>query len=445
MIETGVVKDSSYAILSDKIRSKQAIIGVIGMGYVGLPLAMELATADFSVIGVDIDALKIEKLADGKSHIIDIPTDRVQAVIADDKFLPTTDYATLKAADVISICVPTPLTKSHEPNMSYIEDTVARLKPVLSKGTLLVLESTTYPGTTRELIACEFEKDGWVIGEDIFICFSPERIDPGNKQFQPKQVPKVVGGMTEKCLALGQQYYAHAFDTIVPVSTPEIAEMTKLLENTFRSINIAFINEMSMLCEELGIDLWEAIDAAKTKPFGFMPFYPGPGVGGHCIPLDPMYLYWKGKEKNFFSRFIELAQQVNTSMPKHVVELASQALNRHGKALSTSKVLLVGVAYKSDIDDVRESPGLHVYEQLKQADAQLDVLDPFVTIFRDEAGRIVRPVSVVGNMSDYDCAIIMTKHSNIDYDVLLKSCDCIIDTRNVWTEKKANVFKIGGV
>ncbi|WP_312025303.1 nucleotide sugar dehydrogenase [Listeria booriae] len=445
MMKAGTMKKNSYEVLSDKIKTKQATIGVIGMGYVGLPLAMELATEGFSVLGVDIDALKIAELADGKSHIIDTPTTTVREAIANNTFLPTTDYSTLQKANVISICVPTPLTKSHEPDMSYIQDTIARLKPALQKGTLLVLESTTYPGTTRELIASEFEKDGWVIGEDIFICFSPERIDPGNKRFEPKQVPKVVGGMTGNCLALGQQYYAHAFDTIVPVSTPEIAEMTKLLENTFRSINIAFINEMSMLCEELGIDLWEAIDAAKTKPFGFMPFYPGPGVGGHCIPLDPMYLYWKGKEKNFFSRFIELAQQVNTSMPKHVVELASQALNKHGKSLSTSKVLLVGMAYKNDIDDVRESPALHVYEQLKQADAQMDVLDPFVTSFRDEAGNLVTPLATVADMSDYDCAIIMTKHSHIDYDALLKSCNCIIDTRNVWNEKKANVYKIGSV
>ncbi|MBC1457142.1 nucleotide sugar dehydrogenase [Listeria newyorkensis] len=433
----------NYEILTNKMAQKEAVIGVIGMGYVGLPLAMEFATEGFQVIGVDLDAGKVETLSLGKSHIIDIPETLIGEALQNQRFQATTDYQELAKANIISICVPTPLTKSHEPDMSYINDTVSRLKPVIQKGTLLVLESTTYPGTTRDLIHAAFEKEGWTTGEDLFICFSPERIDPGNKQFKPKEVPKVVGGMTEKCSALGQLYYENAFDTVVPVSTPEIAEMTKLLENTFRSINIAFINEMSLLAEELGIDLWEAIDAAKTKPFGFMPFYPGPGVGGHCIPLDPMYLYWKGKEKNFFSRFIDLAQQVNTSMPKHVVEIASKALNKQGKSLSQSRILLVGMAYKNDIDDVRESPALHVYEHLKEANAILTVLDPFVTSFRDASGKIVHPESEITDIEAYDGVIIMTKHSTIDYDQILETSSCIIDTRNVWTKPHAHVYKIG--
>lgn len=433
----------NYEILTNKMAQKEAVIGVIGMGYVGLPLAMEFASEGFQVIGVDLDASKVETLSLGKSHIIDIPETLIGEALQNQRFQATTDYQELAKANIISICVPTPLTKSHEPDMSYINDTVSRLKPVIQKGTLLVLESTTYPGTTRDLIHAAFEKEGWTTGEDLFICFSPERIDPGNKQFKPKEVPKVVGGMTEKCSALGQLYYENAFDTVVPVSTPEIAEMTKLLENTFRSINIAFINEMSLLAEELGIDLWEAIDAAKTKPFGFMPFYPGPGVGGHCIPLDPMYLYWKGKEKNFFSRFIDLAQQVNTSMPKHVVEIASKALNKQGKSLSQSRILLVGMAYKNDIDDVRESPALHVYEHLKEANAILTVLDPFVTSFRDASGKIVHPESEITDIEAYDGVIIMTKHSTIDYDQILETSSCIIDTRNVWTKPHAHVYKIG--
>ncbi|MBC1358023.1 nucleotide sugar dehydrogenase [Listeria booriae] len=434
---------NNYEILEHKILQKEAVVGVIGMGYVGLPLAMEFASEGFQVIGVDLDAGKVETLSFGKSHIIDIPEAVIGEALQNQRFQATTDYQELAKANIISICVPTPLTKSHEPDMSYINDTVSRLKPVIQKGTLLVLESTTYPGTTRDLIYTEFEKEGWTTGEDLFICFSPERIDPGNKQFKPKEVPKVVGGMTEKCSALGQLYYENAFDTVVPVSTPEIAEMTKLLENTFRSINIAFINEMSLLAEELGIDLWEAIDAAKTKPFGFMPFYPGPGVGGHCIPLDPMYLYWKGKEKNFFSRFIDLAQQVNTSMPKHVVEIASKALNKQGKSLSQSRILLVGMAYKNDIDDVRESPALHVYEHLKEANAKLTVLDPFVTSFRDASGEIVRPENEIADLAMYDGVIIMTKHSTIDYNQILENSSCIIDTRNVWTKSYDHVYKIG--
>ncbi|WP_260510527.1 nucleotide sugar dehydrogenase [Listeria booriae] len=434
---------NNYEILKHKILQKEAVVGVIGMGYVGLPLAMEFASEGFQVIGVDLDAGKVETLSLGKSHIIDIPEAVIGEALQNQRFQATTDYQELAKANIISICVPTPLTKSHEPDMSYINDTVSRLKPVIQKGTLLVLESTTYPGTTRDLIYAEFEKEGWATGEDLFICFSPERIDPGNKQFKPKEVPKVVGGMTEKCSALGQLYYENAFDTVVPVSTPEIAEMTKLLENTFRSINIAFINEMSLLAEELGIDLWEAIDAAKTKPFGFMPFYPGPGVGGHCIPLDPMYLYWKGKEKNFFSRFIDLAQQVNTSMPKHVVEIASKALNKQGKSLSQSRILLVGMAYKNDIDDVRESPALHVYEHLKEANAKLTVLDPFVSSFRDASGEIVRSENEIADLATYDGVIIMTKHSTIDYNQILENSSCIIDTRNVWTKSYDHVYKIG--
>ncbi|MBA3927622.1 nucleotide sugar dehydrogenase [Listeria sp. W9-0585] len=434
---------SNYEALTNKILQKEAVVGVIGMGYVGLPLAMEFASEGFQVIGVDVDARKVETLSLGKSHIIDISEKAIGEALQNQRFRATTDYQELEKANIISICVPTPLTKSHEPDMSYINETISRLKPVIQKGTLLVLESTTYPGTTRDLIHIEFEKEGWVTGEDLFICFSPERIDPGNKQFKPKEVPKVVGGMTEKCSALGQLYYENAFDTVVPVSTPEIAEMTKLLENTFRSINIAFINEMSLLAEELGIDLWEAIDAAKTKPFGFMPFYPGPGVGGHCIPLDPMYLYWKGKEKNFFSRFIDLAQQVNTSMPKHVVEIASKALNKQGKSLSQSRILLVGMAYKNDIDDVRESPALHVYEHLKDANAKLTVLDPFVSSFRDASGEIIHPENEVADLAAYDGVIIMTKHSTIDYDQILETSSCIIDTRNVWTKSYDHVCKIG--
>ncbi|MBC1435169.1 nucleotide sugar dehydrogenase [Listeria rocourtiae] len=434
---------SHYDILTNKILQKEAVVGVIGMGYVGLPLAMEFALGDFQVIGVDLDVSKVESLSFGKSHIIDIPETVISDALKNQRFQATTDYQELAKANIISICVPTPLTKSHEPDMRYINDTVSRLKPVIQKGTLLVLESTTYPGTTRDLIYAEFEKEGWTTGEDLFICFSPERIDPGNKQFKPKEVPKVVGGMTEKCSILGQLYYENAFDTVVPVSTPEIAEMTKLLENTFRSINIAFINEMSLLSEQLGIDLWEAIDAAKTKPFGFMPFYPGPGVGGHCIPLDPMYLYWKGKEKNFFSRFIDLAQQVNTSMPKHVVEMTGKALNNQGKSLSQSRILLIGVAYKNDIDDVRESPALHVYEYLKDANAKLTVLDPFVTSFRDASGEIIHPENEIANIGVYDGVIIMTKHSAVDYDQILEKSSCIIDTRNVWKKPHAHVHKIG--
>lgn len=429
--------------LIEKLSTKTAKVGVIGMGYVGLPLAIEFAKQDFTVLGFDVDETKVTTLNAGKSHIIDVPTAEVAEMTAENKFSAHTDFAKLNEADTISICVPTPLTVSHEPDMSYVKAAVASIAKHMKRGTLIVLESTTYPGTTRELIATELTKIGYTVGEDVFICFSPERIDPGNTEFASKNVPKVVGGITATCATLGHAYYSQVFTEVVQVSTTEVAEMTKLLENTFRSINIAFINEMAVLCEKLEIDLWEVIDAAKTKPFGFMPFYPGPGVGGHCIPLDPMYLYWKGKEKNHFSRFIELAQQINTAMPNHVTQIVGNALNKKSKSISGARILMVGVAYKADIDDVRESPALDVYDELHKLGADLHVYDPFVTQFKDSDGNMVQTTTDM--MHYYDAIVIMTKHTNIDYNAILNENDCIIDTRNIWKEKHAHVHKIGSM
>ncbi|MBC2160842.1 nucleotide sugar dehydrogenase [Listeria booriae] len=429
--------------LLEKINTKTAKIGVIGMGYVGLPLAIEFAKKDFQVLGFDVDTKKVATLNDGKSHILDVPTAEVAIAKAKKCFEASSDFAALNEVDIISICVPTPLTASHEPDMSYVKTAVASITQHMKRGTLIVLESTTYPGTTRELIADELEKAGDKVGTEVFVCFSPERIDPGNTEFDSKDVPKVVGGITSDCVMLGRAYYSQVFKEVVPVSTTEVAEMTKLLENTFRSVNIAFINEMAVLCEKLGIDLWEVIGAAKTKPFGFMPFYPGPGVGGHCIPLDPMYLYWKGKEKNHFSRFIELAQQINTAMPTHVTQIVSNALNKKQKSISGARLLIVGVAYKSDIDDVRESPALEVYEELKQLGANIEVYDPFVASFRDAKNNKIQTNSKLTN--NHDAIVIMTKHSNIDYTAILENNDCIIDTRNIWNEKYEHVHKIGSM
>ncbi|PNP89416.1 UDP-N-acetyl-D-glucosamine dehydrogenase, partial [Listeria newyorkensis] len=347
-----------YETMQEKINTKNGTVGVIGLGYVGLPLAIEFAEAGYNVIGFDIHAGKVNQLMQGDSYIIDITNQKLATVVQSAHFTPTTDFSKLSEVDAVCICVPTPLTKSQEPDMSYIIAAVTEIKRYMKPGMLITLESTTYPGTTEELIQAEIEALGYRVGEDFFLCFSPERVDPGNKTFQTKNTPKVLGGTTPNCCQLGEALYSKVIDHVYLVSSTKVAEMTKLLENTFRSINIAFINEMAMLCEALDMNIWEVVDAAATKPFGFMKFTPGPGIGGHCIPLDPMYLSWKAKGANFFSRFIELAQETNKKMPEQVIHKVSQALNSAYKSMRGSKVLVLGMAYKPDIDDVRESPAL---------------------------------------------------------------------------------------
>ncbi|MCA5014450.1 MULTISPECIES: nucleotide sugar dehydrogenase [unclassified Enterococcus] len=436
-------------IFLDKVKTKEMKIGVIGLGYVGLPLAMEFAQEGYSVVGIDIDEQKVATLNQGQSHIIDISNAVVNDSIDSGNFTATTDFSAIKTLDAVSICVPTPLNKNQEPDISYIETTIDQLLDNYGQPLLMVLESTTYPGTTRELLADRFAAAGYQVDQDYFVCFSPERVDPGNEMYQTKQIPKVIGGISEASTEIAQKLYEDVLDEIVPVSSPETAEMSKLLENTFRSINIAFVNEMALMCDRMGVNIWESIDAASTKPFGYMPFYPGPGVGGHCIPLDPMYLHWKGKQDKFFSQFIELSQMINMNMPYKVVEKVQEALDSIGKSIKSSKILLLGMAYKSNIDDVRESPALDVYEILNEKDCQLDVLDPFVTSFKDKVGnQIAVRMNTMIDYSEYDCVVVLTKHDIFDYDKILEESQTIVDMRYSWKahagELQDKIFTIGG-
>jgi UDP-N-acetyl-D-glucosamine dehydrogenase len=355
--------------LLERFAAHDATVGVVGLGYVGLPLAVEFAAAGFNVIGYDVSAAKVEKLNSAGSYIPDIPAGQIAPLVAAGKLRATTDAGDLAAADAISICVPTPLRKTKDPDMSYIIQAVETVKQIAHKGLLVVLESTTYPGTTTELIVPQLEALGFTVGEDVFVAFSPERIDPGNKTYQVRNTPKVIGGVTPDCTEVTTGLYCAAVDHVVPVSSPTAAEMVKLLENTFRAVNIGLVNEMALMCDKLGVDTWEVIEAAATKPFGFMPFFPGPGLGGHCIPVDPHYLSWKLKTLNYNARFIELASEINTSMPYHVVDKIVDALNDDSKSVRGSRVVVLGVAYKRDVDDVRESPALDVIGLLREKGA----------------------------------------------------------------------------
>ncbi|MGC7948029.1 nucleotide sugar dehydrogenase [Bacillus sp. II_CA] len=434
-----------YNELINKIENNNAKVGVIGLGYVGLPLAVELAKAGYDVYGIDLDTKKVDQLLNNNSYIIDISSEEIKAINTEYKFTPTSDFKIIEKLDAVSICVPTPLTKSQEPDMSYIKSAMNEIKKYMHKGLLITLESTTYPGTTEELIEMELNKQGYIVGEDYFLCFSPERVDPGNVHYNTKNTPKVLGGTTEKCTELGVKLYSGFIDTVVPVSSPKIAEMSKLLENTFRSINIAFINEMAMLCDKLGIDIWETVDAANTKPFGFMKFTPGPGIGGHCIPLDPMYLAWKAKGSNFFSRFIETAQEINKHMPEYVYNKISYALNKHQKSVMGSRILLLGMAYKPNIDDLRESPGLEIYELLRDGGAQVEYNDPHAQLFKDKYGEKVSSVELnYSGLSEYDCVILITNHRAYNNEMIIENSKLIVDTRNAFKDfSDAKIIKLG--
>ncbi|WP_163653212.1 nucleotide sugar dehydrogenase [Listeria sp. PSOL-1] len=440
------IQEQPKELLLSKIKAREAKVGVIGLGYVGLPLAMELVFAGYTVVGIDIDLTKVESLNQGKSHILDVPEEHIEKAIQRGQFQATDDFSMIGELDTVSVCVPTPLNENQEPDISFITFTAEKILAHMKNPLLILLESTTYPGTTRELFADKFEYSGKRVDEDYFLCFSPERVDPGNEKFQTKSIPKVIGGLTPGSSELAESLYSKVLDEVVLVSSPETAEMSKLLENTFRSVNIAFVNEMALMCERMGLDIWEAIDAAATKPFGFMPFYPGPGVGGHCIPLDPMYLHWKGKQNKFFNKFIETAQEINMNMPYHVVNKIQDALNTQGKSLKDSQVLLVGAAYKADINDVRESPSLDIYEILKKQEAVVSVLDPFVANFRDQNGKLVHVAkSDMCQFSQYDCVVLLTKHSTINYDELMKESKIIVDMCHVYKEQKIDkVHRIGG-
>ncbi|AWB46952.1 UDP-N-acetyl-D-glucosamine dehydrogenase [Paenibacillus sp. CAA11] len=431
--------------LLEAIETKEAVLGVVGLGYVGLPLAVEMVKQGFRVVGIDLDVNKMEKLSRGESYIHDISNETLAEVNATGRFKPTADYSALQEMDAVSICVPTPLSENQDPDTSYIVMVVDQIKQYMKPGLLITLESTTYPGTTEELIQRELESLGYQAGRDFFLCFSPERVDPSNTNFNTFNTPKVIGGTTEACLHLGTALYSKYVQTVVPVSSPKVAEMSKLLENTFRSVNIAFINEMAMMCDRMGIDIWEVIDAAKTKPFGFMPFYPGPGIGGHCIPLDPMYLSWKAKGFRFYSQFIELAQSTNDNMPYYVVNKTSKILNEYAKSIKKSHILVLGMAYKPDISDLRESPGLEVYELFKESGALVDYYDPYATSFRDRHGMTVQSIAYsTEGLRQYDCIVLVTNHSNFDYEEIASLGVPILDTRNAFRSYPLpHVYKIG--
>jgi len=416
--------------LLDKIRKKTARVGIIGMGYVGLPLAVEFANAGFKVTGLDVDAERIRSLQSGHSHIPDVPSDRVKELLKDGRLNPTTDPAVLKTMDTITICVPTPLRKTKDPDLSYIMSSVEVICRSLRPGQLIILESTTYPGTTNEMVLPELEKAGLKVGKDFFLAFSPERVDPGNKKYTTRNTPKIVGGITPDCTQLACALYEQAIEKVIPVSSTKVAETVKLLENTFRSVNIGLVNEIALMSYKLGIDVWEVIDAAATKPFGFLPFYPGPGIGGHCIPIDPFYLSWKARQIGFEARFIDLAGQVNGRMPEYVVEKISEALNDQGKCLKGSRMLIVGVAYKKDINDVRESPALDIISLLIRRGVEISYHDPFVPVL--EVGGVGQRSNDldVETLSDQDCVVIVTNHSLLDYQRIVKSSKLIMDTRN---------------
>lgn len=423
--------------LLTKINEQKAVIGVVGLGYVGLPLLMEFVEEGFKTIGFDIDDKKVNSLNAGKSYIKHIESARVQKVRSSNLFEATTDFARIKEVDCILICVPTPLTKHREPDVSYIANTSATISKYLQKGQLVVLESSTYPGTTEELMKPILEKSGLKGDADFWVAFSPEREDPNNPKFNTKTIPKVIGANTETGRKITKALYDKVIVKTVPVSSSQAAEATKLLENIFRSVNIALVNEMKMILDKMGIDVWEVINAAKTKPFGFMPFYPGPGLGGHCIPIDPFYLTWKAREYEMNTRFIELAGEINTSMPFWVVSKVMDALNDHGKSLKNSKVLVLGAAYKKDIDDPRESPSFKLMEILIQKGAEVDYNDPFVPELPSMRMYDIERKSVEltpENLEKYDCVLVSTDHSEYDFEFITKHSSLIVDTRNA-TEK----------
>lgn len=428
-----------------KINNKEAKVGVLGLGYVGLPLALEFSKSGYTTYGIDVNAKKVDTLKSGQTYIEEIKRESIVAGLETGKFIPTADTSVIAELDAVSICVPTPLTESQLPDMSYILSAVELIKEHMHKGLIIILESTTYPGTTEEIIQAQIDEMGYTAGEDYFLCFSPERVDPGNKRYNTKNTPKVIGGTTSKCTEIVTFLYSQVVDHVVPVSSTKTAEMSKLLENTFRSINIAFINEMAMLSDSLGIDLWETIDAAATKPFGFMPFYPGPGIGGHCIPLDPMYLSYKAKNNNFNSKFIEHAQEVNKSMPSYVLNKVANSLNRIQKSVNGSNILIMGMAYKPDIDDIRESPSLEVYDLLAKNGANIDYNDPFATSFRRKDNSTAHSVELdYSRMAEYDCVILLTNHSVYEYEKVLEHASMIIDTRNAFKAFNSDkIFKIG--
>lgn len=418
--------------LLERLNQRTARVSIIGLGYVGLPLAVEFAEAGFSVIGLDIAKDKVDSLNRGESYILDIPSERLKPLVTSGKLCATTKYDDLKAVDTVSICVPTPLNAIKEPDMSFVIQAVESIAEICHDGMLIVLESTAYPGAAEETILPRLAHNSFIVGENVFVAFSPERIDPGNPRYHLRNTPKVIGGVTPACTEVTVALYKSAVDTIIPVSSPKTAEMVKLLENTFRSVNIGLANEMAIMCDRLGVDVWEVIQAATSKPFGFMPFYPGPGVGGHCIPVDPLYLSWKMKTLHYNARFIQLASEMNTAMPQYVMDKITDSLNEDGKAVRGAKVVVMGVAYKRDIDDVRESPALDVLKLLHQKGAALSYHDPFVPRLQLEDGTVMKSATYSTQLLETaDCVVIVTDHSAFDYQQMLDHARLVVDTRHV--------------
>lgn len=431
--------------LERKIKKREARIGIIGMGYVGLPLAKVFLTAGFEVLGFDIDRKKVKMLNQGKSYIKHISAEELKSFIKKQKFQATTDFKTLSSTDVIIICVPTPLDSHKNPDLSFVMKTTEAVSKNLRNGQLVVLESTTYPGTTEERMLPMLESGGLKVGEDFFLAYSPERENPGDKVYTTSNIPKIVGGVTQRCRRVAKALYDQVVVKTVPVSSPKVAEASKLLENIFRSVNIALVNEMKMIFNRMGIDMWEVIEAASTKPFGFMPFSPGPGYGGHCIPVDPYYLAWKAKEVDYPTKFIELAGEINTLMPYYVVSKTAETLNERGKSIKGAKILVLGIAYKKDVDDQRESPSLKIISLLQKRGARVSYNDPYVpqsSGHRDYPDLELKSVALTGeNLKKYDAVVIATDHSVYDFDWIAKSSDLVIDTRNAVKKKRKNVIR----
>ncbi len=438
-----LLRRDKYMKLEDKIKNKTGVLAVAGLGYVGLPTAITFAKAGYRVIGIDIDENKIKSLSAGHSYVLDVPHEDIISLVNSGRFCPTSDYSTVAHADAVAICVPTPLRKSKDPDVSYIISAVDTIVRFAHKDMLIVLESTTYPGTTEELIKPRLESISYQVGKDIYLCFSPERIDPGSKEYNLQNTPKVIGGITPECTRLGALLYSTIVQKVVSVSSTKSAELVKLLENSFRSVNIALVNEMALMCERMGVDVWEILDAASTKPYGFMKFSPGPGIGGHCIPLDPMYLAWKAKVYDFYTRFIELASDTNGNMPYHVVRLIGDALNTHYKPIKGSKILCMGVAYKRDVNDTRESPSLEIMRLLQSKGADIHYNDPYVPLLNDIGVELKSVPITPENLRGFDCVVLCTDHTSYDYEFIARTAVLIVDTRNAFKGIKGNIIRLG--
>jgi UDP-N-acetyl-D-glucosamine dehydrogenase len=428
--------------LLSRIHDRSAVIGVVGLGYVGLPLAMEFAKAGFRVIGYDISQRTCEQLMKGQSHIQDVPSSEVAEQVKAGRFVATAEEGRLKECDAVSIAVPTPLSKTRDPDMSFVQAATEAIARNCHPGMLVVLESTTYPGTTREVMQPRIEAQGLTVGKDVFLAFSPERVDPGNPKWHTKNTPKVVGGVTPECVEVASALYGSCIDTVVPVSSAEAAELVKLLENTFRAVNIGLVNEMAIVCDKLGVNVWEVIDAAATKPFGFMKFTPGPGIGGHCIPLDPHYLAWKMRTLNYKTRFIDLASEINSEMPEYVVRKVARALNQDRKPVNGSRVLILGIAYKKDIDDMRESPAFDVMRLLEERGAVVDYHDPFVPHFKEHGHERAGVALTREVLEAADAVVIVTDHSTVDYQFVVDHAGLVVDTRNSTAKVKPSRARI---